>query len=487
MYNLLDSNLRFRIHSGIDKFHAAGYYGQRVTAATGEYPSPAIAESMGYSLELPFPESPASGFEVTSHSTRTALVFWQIAPKAKLVALPVLFENGISLLVTKAIPYAAAHGIPLMFASLTYPQSVTKYGIDDALNKVPGLFYAMGAGNDGENGYNKFPVCENIYGVGAYYLSPNGSVTPAEYTSASEYVDFAAPTLVSVPSGTGEFKLSGTSCATPYLIGMCALVQDFFIHQTGRPLNRDALYQFLKDYSVDIGDPGQDIQTGCGAVVLPDPATIDVWKYQTQGEPMHIIEEQYAWAYPLTPRTTTTHLIIHHEATSGSTAQQIHAYHLSKGWAGIAYNLYIRKDGRIYRGRPENMIGGHTTNYNHCSIGLCFEGNFDTETMPRAQIEAGKWAVADILSRYPGLTVCRHSDLNATACPGKNFPFAEITQEEPEMRYNTIDEIPAWGKPTIQKLIDKGALKGTGEGFNISEDMLRMFVINDRMGLYGEG
>jgi N-acetyl-anhydromuramyl-L-alanine amidase AmpD len=104
--------------------------------------------------------------------------------------------------------------------------------------------------------------------------------------------------------------------------------------------------------------------------------------------------------------------------------------------------------------------------------------------MPQAQIEAGKWAVSDILSRYPGLTVCRHSDLNATACPGKNFPFAEITQEETEMRYNTIDEIPEWGKPTIQKLVTLGALKGTGDGFNISEDMLRMFVINDRMGLY---
>lgn len=55
---------------------------------------------------------------------------------------------------------------------------------------------------------------------------------------------------------------------------------------------------------------------------------------------------------------------------------------------------------------------------------------------------------------------------------------------EEEMRYNTIDEIPEYGKATIQKLINAGALNGTGAGLNITDDMLRVFVINDRMGLY---
>lgn len=57
-------------------------------------------------------------------------------------------------------------------------------------------------------------------------------------------------------------------------------------------------------------------------------------------------------------------------------------------------------------------------------------------------------------------------------------------EEEDMKRYNTVDEIPNWGKPTIQKLIDKGYLNGGDEGLGISEDMLRMFVINDRAGLY---
>ena len=41
---------------------------------------------------------------------------------------------------------------------------------------------------------------------------------------------------------------------------------------------------------------------------------------------MNVIEEKYNWAYPLTPRRKTTLLVLHHEAGSGSTAQQIHNY-----------------------------------------------------------------------------------------------------------------------------------------------------------------
>ena len=58
-------------------------------------------------------------------------------------------------------------------------------------------------------------------------------------------------------------------------------------------------------------------------------------------------------------------------------------------------------------------------------------------------------------------------------------------QEEIEVRYNTVKECPEWARRTIQKLVDKGYLNGNGEGLNLSEDMVRMFVINDRAGVYG--
>jgi TusA-related sulfurtransferase len=52
-------------------------------------------------------------------------------------------------------------------------------------------------------------------------------------------------------------------------------------------------------------------------------------------------------------------------------------------------------------------------------------------------------------------------------------------------KYNTIDEVPDWTKPTVQKLIDRGALKGNEKGeLLLTGTMLRLFVIHDRMGIY---
>ena len=59
-------------------------------------------------------------------------------------------------------------------------------------------------------------------------------------------------------------------------------------------------------------------------------------------------------------------------------------------------------------------------------------------------------------------------------------------KEGTEMVYNYIDEnMPDWAKPTVQKLIDKGALKGDEKGkLMLTGTMLRLFVIHDRMGVY---
>ncbi|MDO4300056.1 MAG: M15 family metallopeptidase [Clostridia bacterium] len=50
--------------------------------------------------------------------------------------------------------------------------------------------------------------------------------------------------------------------------------------------------------------------------------------------------------------------------------------------------------------------------------------------------------------------------------------------------YNKAEEVPAWGRDTVNKLIDKGVLKGTDKGLDLSYTLLRLLVINDRAGLY---
>ena len=60
----------------------------------------------------------------------------------------------------------------------------------------------------------------------------------------------------------------------------------------------------------------------------------------------------------------------------------------------------------------------------------------------------------------------------------------EKKKEEEEMRFNKIEEIPDYARATIQKLIDKNILKGNEKGLDLSEDMVRMIILNDRVGLY---
>ena len=58
-------------------------------------------------------------------------------------------------------------------------------------------------------------------------------------------------------------------------------------------------------------------------------------------------------------------------------------------------------------------------------------------------------------------------------------------EEENEVRYNTMDDCPVWAQKTVQKLIEKGFLNGDGQKLDLSHDMVRMLVINDRAGMYG--
>lgn len=141
---------------------------------------------------------------------------------------------------------------------------------------------------------------------------------------------------------------------------------------------------------------------------------------------MQIIEASYNWAGALAKRSATRRIILHHAAAVTCTAQQIHQWHLANGWSGIGYHFFVRKDGSVYRGRPEDTVGAHAGNNNYDSIGVCFEGSFDKEDMGNTQKRAGMELVAYLKEKYGITRVQKHSDVNATGCPGGHFPFAEI-------------------------------------------------------------
>lgn len=153
---------------------------------------------------------------------------------------------------------------------------------------------------------------------------------------------------------------------------------------------------------------------------------------------MNIIDSNFKFANALTKRIATKYIILHHRAGNGD-VMSIHNQHLGQGWSGIGYNFYVRKDGRVYSGRPIDTVGAHTPDYNYVSVGVCFEGNYETEKMNVVQIKAGQELISYIKGKYPNAQIKKHRDFNATACPGKNFPFDEITKAKKE--YKTVSEI----------------------------------------------
>lgn len=63
---------------------------------------------------------------------------------------------------------------------------------------------------------------------------------------------------------------------------------------------------------------------------------------------------------------------------------------------------------------------------------------------------------------------------------------AEIVKSNNKMIYNYVDKnMPDWARPTIQKMMDKGFLKGDENGcLGLTDELLRVFVTNDRVGVY---
>ena len=108
--------------------------------------------------------------------------------------------------------------------------------------------------------------------------------------------------------------------------------------------------------------------------------------------------------------------------------------------------------------------------------------------------------VKTLMEKYniPLENILRHYDVTGKMCPEpfvrnqvqwldfKRKLSEKEKKEGTEMVYNYIDEnMPDWAKPTIQKMVEKGYLKGNEKGeLNLNMILLRVFVSNDRAGLY---
>lgn len=167
---------------------------------------------------------------------------------------------------------------------------------------------------------------------------------------------------------------------------------------------------------------------------------------------MKIIETNLKFNGSLSTRSKTDMIILHHAEASKCSAEDIHKWHLGNGWSGFGYHFLIRKDGSIYRGRPENTVGAHCAGKNSTSIGICAEGAYMTESMPEVQKKAIIELVAYLKEKYNVVNVYGHREVGASNCPGDNYPLEEIKKSvvDSKEKVDYCKEFQKWYNKTTQ-------------------------------------
>lgn len=151
------------------------------------------------------------------------------------------------------------------------------------------------------------------------------------------------------------------------------------------------------------------------------------------------------------PDSNVKWIVIHYSATpieSDFTAADIDAMHRKRGFKGIGYHKFIRKNGVVEKGRDLSQPGrfeqgAHSKGENDASIGICYEGgvhkaapNVGLDTRTEAQKRAMKRVIRELLDRYPNAKVVGHRDMPgaATQCPGFDAAAWWASQERASYR-----------------------------------------------------
>lgn len=160
-------------------------------------------------------------------------------------------------------------------------------------------------------------------------------------------------------------------------------------------------------------------------------------------------------------------------------------------FAKCVQNHLAVETNRVNRGiKPANFAVIKHTNMPAILVETAFIDNYDDNMFLAS--ESGQKACA--LAIYKG--VCDYLGIGYTLESEddkmdesriKNIE-KRLSAIESHMVYDYIDDnMPEYAKPTVRKLVNKGFLHGDENGkLGLTEDLMRMLIINDRAGVYGE-
>lgn len=221
-------------------------------------------------------------------------------------------------------------------------------------------------------------------------------------------------------------------------------------------------------------------------------------------------------------------IVLHFTANNGDTAKNNADYFANNANLRASAHYFVDPN-EIYQSVKDTDTAWHCgkerggSYYNDCrnanSIGIemCSVIRNGVYVIPEATMKRAAKLTRELMAKYhvPVSRVCRHYDVTRKNCPEpwiRNPQLWEkfktmLTEKEVEDMteaqtraiakqeianaekakkvYDTVDAVPAWGKATVQKLVNKGFLQGDDKGkLALTTDLLRLLVINDRAQLY---
>lgn len=197
---------------------------------------------------------------------------------------------------------------------------------------------------------------------------------------------------------------------------------------------------------------------------------------------MILKHKEFQWARPLKPLDPKkiTGIAIHHMEHPTASMDEIHKWHLNRGWKGFAYNWWVDFSGFVWECRGMNAGGGLFDPLNDTVISIGFQGDYEkSKEMPAAQFWAGCEIIRHLRLKVPTITtVAGHKHWQATSCPGKYFPMKEIIKMADTMvKIKDYDDVAPWAKDAVLSVLDTGIMIGDDQGwFNPKAPITRQEV-----------
>ncbi len=203
------------------------------------------------------------------------------------------------------------------------------------------------------------------------------------------------------------------------------------------------------------------------------------------------------------------YIVVHYTANNGDRAEGNGNYFAQPNRNASAHYFIdentvvqsIKEDDTAWHCGAKSYKHEKCRNNNSIGVEMCSEKDNSGQYYINQETQNTAIAVVKMLmGKYniPLKNVLRHYDVTGKMCPEpfvrnqvqwldfKKRLSENERKEGKEIVYNYIDEnMPDWAKPTIQKMVEKGYLKGNEKGeLNLNMILLRVFVSNDRAGLY---